>query len=159
MNGDVFLRKFYEKPSSFREIVVGSHHNYGNKVFMRSINKDDSLKEITFSQFYEDNINFGTGLFSLGLKEKRFAVISETRYEWVEAYLVAIMGGGIIVPLDKELNIEQIKSFIEFAESLETLNQMGIDYIISYDGECGGKEYGESLPKSLECKIAIISYI
>lgn len=116
MNGDVFLRKFYEKPSSFREIVVGSHHNYGNKVFMRSINKDDSLKEITFSQFYEDNINFGTGLFSLGLKEKRFAVISETRYEWLEAYLAAIMGGGIIVPLDKELNIEQIKSFIEFAE-------------------------------------------
>ena len=105
MNGDVFLRKFYEKPSSFREIVVGSHHNYGNKVFMRSINKDDSLKEITFSQFYEDNINFGTGLFSLGLKEKRFAVISETRYEWLEAYLAAIMGGGIIVPLDKELNI------------------------------------------------------
>lgn len=48
-------------------------------------------------------------------------------------------------------------SFIEFAESLETLNQMGIDYIISYDGECGGKEYGESLPKSLECKKVLLN--
>lgn len=43
-------------------------------------------------------------------------------------------------------------SFTEFAEALESLNARGIDYIVSYDGECGGKEYGEDLPKSLGCK-------
>lgn len=116
MNGDVFLRKFHEKPSSFREIISGSNLNYGDKVFLRTINKDNSLNEITFSQFYEDNCYYGTGLFSLGLKEKRFAVISETRYEWLETYLAAVIGGGIIVPLDKELHIDQIKAFIDFAE-------------------------------------------
>ncbi|MBQ7220608.1 MAG: DNA adenine methylase [Synergistaceae bacterium] len=42
-------------------------------------------------------------------------------------------------------------NFAELAEALETLNRRGIDYLISYDGSCGGKEYGESLPESLGC--------
>ncbi|MCD8335032.1 MAG: DNA adenine methylase [Clostridiales bacterium] len=42
--------------------------------------------------------------------------------------------------------------FDEFAEALEVLNEKGIDYIVSYDGECGGKAYGEELPQSLDCK-------
>ena len=41
--------------------------------------------------------------------------------------------------------------FEEFAEALDILNKKGIDYLISYDGSCGGKEYGESLPESLGC--------
>jgi DNA adenine methylase len=41
--------------------------------------------------------------------------------------------------------------FKDFSNSIETLNQKGVDYIISYDGECGGKEYGNDLPLSLRC--------
>ncbi|MCL2019355.1 MAG: DNA adenine methylase [Oscillospiraceae bacterium] len=41
--------------------------------------------------------------------------------------------------------------FDEFSESLALLNKKNIDYIISYDGKCGGKEYGSSLPESLNC--------
>ena len=43
-------------------------------------------------------------------------------------------------------------SFDEFAESLETLNRKGVDYLISYDGECGGREYGRDLPPELGCR-------
>jgi len=39
----------------------------------------------------------------------------------------------------------------EFAESIETLNEKNVDYIISYDGECGDRTYGQDLPKSLKC--------
>ncbi len=42
--------------------------------------------------------------------------------------------------------------FAEFAESIEILDRKGIDYIISYDGECGEKEYGYELPSNLNCK-------
>lgn len=42
--------------------------------------------------------------------------------------------------------------FNEFAEALKILNRKNVDYLISYDGVCGGKEYGEDLPKSLNCK-------
>jgi len=41
--------------------------------------------------------------------------------------------------------------FDEFACAIETLNRKDVDYLISYDGECGGKEYGVELPKELNC--------
>lgn len=42
--------------------------------------------------------------------------------------------------------------FDEFVDAIKILNQKKVDYIISYDGACGGKEYGEELPESLGCK-------
>lgn len=42
-------------------------------------------------------------------------------------------------------------SFEDFSESITFLDKKGIDYIISYDGECGDKAYGLELPKSLNC--------
>lgn len=48
-------------------------------------------------------------------------------------------------------------AFNEFSKSLEVLNNKGIDYIVSYDGECGGKEYGEDLPQGLGCKKVMLN--
>lgn len=46
--------------------------------------------------------------------------------------------------------------FNEFVESLDDLNKRGIDYLISYDGCCGTKQYGNDLPKELECKKVLL---
>lgn len=48
-------------------------------------------------------------------------------------------------------------SFDEFAQAIEVLNNKCIDYLISYDGKCGGKGYGEELPKSLHCKKVMLN--
>lgn len=40
-------------------------------------------------------------------------------------------------------------SYDEFVTSLESLNERGIDYIISYDGSLGSKKYGRDLPEYL----------
>jgi len=42
-------------------------------------------------------------------------------------------------------------AFEDFADAVARLDHKGIDYVISYDGECGGKKYGKSLPQSLNC--------
>lgn len=42
--------------------------------------------------------------------------------------------------------------FDEFSEAIKILNNKRVDYLISYDGSCNGKEYGEDLPESLGCK-------
>jgi len=48
-------------------------------------------------------------------------------------------------------------SFAEFASALELLNRKNVDFLISYDGECGGKEYGEELPQGLECQKVLLN--
>lgn len=47
--------------------------------------------------------------------------------------------------------------FDEFAQAIITLNKKGVDYLISYDGTCGGKEYGEELPQELHCKKVMLN--
>ena len=47
--------------------------------------------------------------------------------------------------------------FEEFSEALEILDRNEVDYLISYDGECGGKEYGEDLPENLHCKKILLN--
>ena len=47
--------------------------------------------------------------------------------------------------------------FNEFAEAIKVLNEKQVDYLISYDGVCGGKEYGEDLPESLGCKKILLN--
>lgn len=39
--------------------------------------------------------------------------------------------------------------FGEFVEAIDRLNRRGVDFLISYDGKCGEKEYGEELPAEL----------
>jgi len=47
--------------------------------------------------------------------------------------------------------------FEEFVKSIEILNRKNVDFLISYDGQCGDKEYGKDLPKNLECKKIILN--
>lgn len=47
--------------------------------------------------------------------------------------------------------------FDEFAQAVMTLNQKGVDYLISYDGACGSKAYGEELPPELHCQKVMLN--
>ncbi|MBQ8969285.1 MAG: DNA adenine methylase [Bacteroidaceae bacterium] len=44
-----------------------------------------------------------------------------------------------------------------FVEALDRLNQRGIDYLISYDGQCGDKHYGEDLPDGLGLRKVLLN--
>lgn len=56
------------------------------------------------------------------------------------------------VCINKDNRYVSTIDFNEFCKSLEILNNNGIDYILSYDGECGNKSYGRTLPENLKCK-------
>ena len=37
----------------------------------------------------------------------------------------------------------------DFVKAIDCLNSRGVDFLISYDGKCGDKQYGEDLPREL----------
>ncbi len=43
-------------------------------------------------------------------------------------------------------------NFDELIEALEGLNQRSVPYLLSFDGSCGQRSYGQSLPEALELK-------
>ncbi|MCQ2260635.1 MAG: DNA adenine methylase [Bacteroidales bacterium] len=47
--------------------------------------------------------------------------------------------------------------FNDFVECVEDLNRKGIDFVISYDGTCGDKQYGVDLPEELGLKKVMLN--
>ena len=74
---------------------------------------DVTYKHIKFEEFLDDVNALGTGLMKRGLLDKRVAIIGKNRYEWVLAYFAVLCGGGICVPLDKGLPMEESESSLE----------------------------------------------
>lgn len=47
--------------------------------------------------------------------------------------------------------------FHDFVECVEDLNRRGVDFVISYDGTCGEKQYGTDLPEYLGLKKVMLN--
>ena len=58
----------------------------------------------------------GTKLLDMGLLGKKIGIIGENCYQWIVAYLAVVNGVGIVVPMDKELNKEEICNILDTAD-------------------------------------------
>ena len=47
--------------------------------------------------------------------------------------------------------------FNDFVDAIDDLNRRQVDFLISYDGQCGDKKYGEDLPKELGLKKVLLN--
>lgn len=103
--------------TDLKHMIETSALLYGDNIaFHQKFKGDSDYSTITYRQMMEDVNGLGTSLISKGLKDKRIAVIGENCYEWAVSYLAVVCGTGIVVPLDKELNSDEIKNLIIKAE-------------------------------------------
>jgi len=105
-----------EKLADFKDIkgiIYNSVKNYATNIAFRikeKIGKEIRYSDVTYEKMLQDVNEFGTGLYIKGLKDKRIAIIGKNRYEWVLAYLGALLGDMVAVPLDKELQYEELEN-------------------------------------------------
>ena len=88
----------------------------GNTAFMMKFPGDKEYTSISYTRALEEINALGTALIARGLKDKRIAVCGENCYYWCLAYLAAVCGVGVVVPLDKELPDSDLKGLAAAAE-------------------------------------------
>ena len=108
---------FFEYPvfDNIKQVIYYSIEKYPNNIAFKIKKKngnDIKYIDITYTDFINQVNNLGTGLFALGLKGKRIAILSKNRYEWALSYVSLLLGGIIAVPLDKGLTDIEIESSI-----------------------------------------------
>lgn len=89
---------------------------FGDRTAYRYFDRQHNLLSLTYRNLAARILQQAAGYAAAGLAGKRIAVIGETSVEWVCSYVAAIASGGIAIPMDRELDVEQIKGFFEFAE-------------------------------------------
>ena len=149
-----------ERFSNLRELLDHSVDQFGDKVLYKWLAKDrTTVNEMTFRQFRSQVNYLGTALSARGLRDARAAVISEERPEWMLAFMAVLCGGGLAIPMDRELDAEHVGSFLALAEAeavfcsaaqLEKVRAAArkaktVRYIICFDRVDGDEEYVQDL--------------
>lgn len=113
---------FFDYPdfNNIKEIIYDVVKKYpDNKAFIIKEKKEKEVtyKNITFTELLEDANNLGTGLYNLGMKNKKIAIISKNRYEWILSYISILLGNMVAIPLDKGLTEVEIENSIIRSEA------------------------------------------
>ena len=106
----------YKKIENLKDMLKKSGKEYADKIAYQIKIEEGKYQNITHKEVRDKIDALGTALIDLGLKNKRIAVIGENRWEWEVAYLAIVCGTGIVVPLDKSLPENELKSLIERSE-------------------------------------------
>ena len=106
-----------KKFNNIKEIIENTKKEFGNLDAVKfKTNEPGKFRVIKYKDYVDDVNGLGTALISIGLKDKRIAVIGENSMEWAQAYLSIVCGTGVVVPLDKALPENEIRDLIERSE-------------------------------------------
>lgn len=75
-------------------------------------------EDITYRRLREEVDALGTALMKLFDEghQYRVAIVANTRYEWYISYLSTIIGNGVIIPIDRQLEADEIHGMFERAK-------------------------------------------
>lgn len=107
--------RLFEQVDSFRQFVdvLGRHGE--RTAFSYYVGKE--IQTLTYEQFQRQILAQTAGMKQAGLAGKRIAVIGETSPAWLATYISTILCGGVAIPMDRELAVEEIENFLTFAEA------------------------------------------
>ncbi len=101
--------------NNIKEIIYNSAKKFSKQiafVIKHQENKKVTYENITYEKLLKDINSFGTALYNKGLNQKRVAIIGKNRYEWVVSHLANLLGGIVSVPLDKDLQYDELENSI-----------------------------------------------
>lgn len=115
---DVLKTKYFKvhTVTDLKDLLYQSAKRYKNRTAFRLKDKNEKIYGVKYIEFKNHVEALGTALLDLGLKDKSIAVIGKNSYSWISSYLAASII-GTVVPIDKELHVDDIINFINISEA------------------------------------------
>lgn len=115
MRNDLKTMKLFDATefNNIKEIIYHSSKVYANNIAFTIKHKENgkiTYENITYQELLHDVNTLGTAFYNMGLKGKRIAIIGKNRYEWVISHLANMLGGIVSIPLDKDLQYEELEN-------------------------------------------------
>ncbi len=98
---------------NLKDMLNKTREVYANNVAYKLRDGENKYKTITHLEARKMIDGLGTALITMGMKDKKIAIIGENRHEWEIAYLAIVCGVGTVVPLDKSLPENELRKLIE----------------------------------------------
>lgn len=98
--------------TSLRELVEFCAEQSKETVVFAFEDEKKERAEITYRQLKEQTEALGTVLLDSGIRNMKAAILGENSYHWLLAFFSLTGSGNIAVPIDRELQAEQIRILI-----------------------------------------------
>jgi len=155
--------KYFEAAEfeNLKGLLYNSAEKYGEKaafIIKHKNEKETTYENISYNRLLEEINQLGTKFYDLGFKNKRIAIVGRNQYGWVLAHLANLLGGMISIPLDKELQVEELESCLvrskadvlvfdeKYIENIEEIKKRGNTKIENYICMTEYKEY-DNIPE------------
>ena len=117
--------------NNLKELMHISAERYSER-YAFSYEKKKEIVNVSYLRFRSDTEALSTYIYSLGISNANIAVIGENAYEWIVSYFSTVTVGNVIVPLDKDLSNEEIKTLLLDSESQVLLYADSYSDIVEY---------------------------
>lgn len=104
----------YEMPRivTFRDFVDYCERKYSEYTAF-AFKNGKQLVEKSYTDFREDVRKAASMLVAKGFHQDRIAILGENSYGWIIAYFAGVVSGNIVVPIDKQLPIDQVEYILK----------------------------------------------
>ncbi len=102
--------------ADFPTLVKANAELYGD-LPVYSYFEGKNIVEMSYKNFYNNILALGTSFANLDLSGKTIAVIGMAHPAYMTTYHAATWGGGIIVPMDKEISDDEVVNFLKLSET------------------------------------------
>ncbi|MGN1417946.1 MAG: AMP-dependent synthetase/ligase [Acutalibacteraceae bacterium] len=101
---------------TLRQIPALNSKRYAIRKAFLLADENDEEKHVSYKQFYSQTKRLCAGLCRLlGGNDKKIAVCMKNCYEWCVSYFAVVCGAGVVVPVDREIPIEEFLNTVRFA--------------------------------------------
>ncbi len=150
---------------NIKDLIYAVSQKYNQRTaFMikhKKENNEVEYENISYLKLLEEINYLGTKFYELGFKDQRVAIVGRNRYEWSLAHLANLLGGMVSIPLDKELQVDELENCLvrskadvlvfdeKYIENIEEIKKRGNTKIANYI--CMSKLEGyDSIPELKE---------
>ena len=111
------MRKIYSnipqrEITDLRNLVKDAARNFGDRSYLK-YKRNGAIQTLSFKDLDARVDCLSAAIFEMGLSGKAVGVVGESSPEWIITYLACVNSGCIIVPLDRELNHEELCGFLQ----------------------------------------------
>jgi len=104
--------------TSVQDMVLRSARDFGSKLALEDL-KETPIRRVTYSSLLNNILKFGAALRELGIPARsHIAVIGENRVQWGLTYLTAMCFDYVIVPVDRNLTLNEILNILHESDSV-----------------------------------------